>query len=1162
MTEKPRYGNGNDLIKEDVDLDNLLRNTKIGVLYADNDMIIRKITPIMTQNTNLRMEDIGRSVFDVDFMAGYHTFVEDIKKTIEEKRLLEREITREDKIFLLQIQPYYMNETITSGIIIFILDVTKRMETIKYELHMLMNSIPGGVCKLKYDNGLILEYANEGMFSLLKMSAAEFLESYDNHYERLLLPEDWSILQEKIESLEVGKVLQMEYGVHYAGREEEWRLMQAVILESGSTPVLQCVITNITNIKQTYYQLMQEKEKLNVIAKMSGDMLFEYDIKKDSMKYTRQGEGLLNAKQITGNYVKEIKDSGFVHPDDSDRLKQFCEELQMGKEIIFVELRKRNQDGRYHWIEIEGATIYDAKGRPVKVIGRTKDIDERKTSEEQLRIFSLTDSLTGIFNRQAITEKIKARLKKVEQGHDNWLIIVDIDNFKNINEMNGYLVGDAILCMVADELTNSFKKDLIGRIGGDEFIVFAEKMPVEELERQLIAFHNTVQAAYRDKSLELSCSVGVVRYSEYTNDFNKLFEWADYALFEVKQHNKNNYYILEAKGDVPEPGYLTREKKEDYVREEAPIRNADELVLFTLELLDNVSAIENGLKMVSDRICGFFDIDDVIYITEENNYRKKEYHWSRREKNQKEAEVLPVSKEDWDCISGQFDSKGILVLRKERIKDMPGEQISSILLVHLDKGSDKDGYIAFLDRNLDRDWEQEKEGLIKLAGIISNHLQQLHESERERNEIEFQINYDVITGLPNYQKFIMLAEQFLWENPGQSYYLVYSDFANFQYMNEIYGYTAGDKVLKAFAEQLQKLDGGIYFTRVTSDHFVGLLEGDGIEEVQAAYLEATKDFCEQINKTHEQSNLVSISGVSSTSNGKEALSYAIDRANVARKYGKNTANTVAIIYNKEIKEKSESEKSISANMAAALEHEEFKAWIQPKVSLETGKIVGAEALVRWQRADGSMIYPDSFIPIFEKNGFITKIDFTVLDQVLTYLRDAMDNGEEAVPISVNFSRSHNETPDFVEQILSRLQKKKIPPKYIEAEITESIFMLDLTALTHNLHKLKESGISISIDDFGSGYSSLNVLANVEADVIKLDRKFLSYAGEDSKSPIFVKYLIRMMKRMGYQVLAEGVETKEQLTLLHNAECDMVQGYYYAKPMPIPAFREFLKEFNK
>lgn len=1025
-------------------------------------------------------------------------------------------------------------------------------------------SIPVGVCRFRYDGELKLEYADEGLFTLIKMTPEDFAAKYDSCYDRLLLPVVWENLQARIESsLESGEMLQIEYAVQREGAEE-WHLLQAVILEKGKAPLLQGVITDITEVKKTFLQLEQEKQKLNVIAEMSGDMLFEYDIEKDIMDYTRQREGLLNDVRISKDYAKVIKKTGYVHPDDAEALKQFCEELQMGKKHIYVELRKKYRDGRYHWIEIEGTTLYDYEGKPLKVIGRTKNIDERKNKEEQLRLGMEKDSLTGLLNHQTVVNKINTRLQRMNPETANWLIIIDVDNFKQINDMNGHLVGDAVLCMVADEMKNSFQGSLLGRIGGDEFIAYVENMSQEKLEDVLVTLNSTMQDLYKDsdKNMKVSCSVGVAACNGRNREYDNLFQWADYALYKVKQESKNGYYIVQAKGNAPEIGYLIREEKEEYVREEATIRSADELVMFTLELLDNVTDIPSGLKMVSDRICSFFDIDDIAYVSHENGRQEIKYNWSRKEKRQTPSYMLPESKEAWQYIWSHFDSKGMLALRKDQIRNMPGEQVESILFVYQSRGGDDRGCIVFVDRQTDRDWEGDKEPLSRLASILFNKLQQLYENERTRSEIDFQLNYDSLTGLLLYHRFIALSEQHMREYSKNNYYFVYSDFANFQYMNELYGYTEGDKILQAFAEQLKSLKNGVFFTRVTSDYFVGLLEGEDEEQVRQGYLEATQEFCARINQKYDQSNLVLVSGFSKVLNRKESPSSAIDRANVARKYGKDTANTVVIAYSQEIKARSDAEKAISANMTWALENGEFKAWLQPKISVKTGKIVGAEALVRWQRADGTMIFPDSFIPIFEKNGFIKKIDFAILEQVLCYLRDAMDKGEQVVPVSVNFSRRHNETADFVDKILHRLKEQDIPAAYLEAEITESIFMLDLSTLTSNLHKLKESGIAISIDDFGSGYSSLNVLANVEADVIKLDKKFLEYTSRDSKAPVFVKYLVKMMKRLGYKVIAEGVETKEQLELLRNAECDMVQGYYYARPMPILQFREFLKEFNK
>lgn len=1046
------------------------------------------------------------------------------------------------------------------------MDITKSLEAARLEMRALMNSIPGGVCRLVYDGGLLLEYANEGMFALMKVTAEEFEERYDNRYDRLLAEDEWKELQSKIESGKDGDVIQMEYAVHYMDGRKEWRLMQAVLLKNDEKTVLQSVITDITDVKKTYFQLEQEKKKLDVLASMSGDMIFEYDIETDTMEYTRQDEAVINTEQIAKTYTKTIRQTGYVHSGDADRLEQFCNELHAGKKHILTELRKKYKDGKYHWVEIEGVTLCDYAGKPVKVMGHTKNIDDRKEKEEQLKNSLERDSLTGVYNLQVIEDKIRSRLQNPALQLPCWLIILDVDNFKLINEANGHFVGDAVLCMVADELKNSFKDSLLGRVGGDEFMIFAEGISKEELEERLQTLNNTVKGVYEDKerNIRISCSIGVARCTDESREFEKLFQWADYALYQIRQDGKNGYLIITAgkKGILPEGAYTRREQEEDYVREETVVHSVEELVLFVLELLDNVPDRESGLRMASDRICGFFDIDDIVYIALENEYREKKYHWSRRDKRQKEEYILQRSDKAWQYIYEHFDERGILALRHNEIQNMPGEQVGSILFVRAGEEETVGGYIAFVDRKHDRDWNQEREGLYKLAGILLNHLQKLHAREQEKNEIEFRINYDTVTGLPKYQKFISLAGQYMRENADGRYHFVYSDFSNFQYMNELYGYTEGDKILRDFAKKLRDMKEGIWFTRVTSDHFAGLLEGEDADDVKDAYLALTREFCAEINRKYDQSNLITVSGFSSVYDVKELPSSVIDRANVAKKYGKDTANTVVVVYNQTIKERNKAEKAILANMATALENGEFKAWLQPKVSLKSRKVVGAEALVRWQRGDGTMIYPDSFIPVFEKNGFITNVDFAVLDQILAYLKTAMEEGEQLVPISVNFSRRHNENPKFVDEILTRLEGKKIPPGLLEAEITESIFMLDLSALTNNLRRLKESGIAISIDDFGSGYSSLNLLASVDADIIKLDKKFLAYTDEDSKGPVIVKYLVKMMKHMGYKVIAEGVETEEQLLLLDNADCDMVQGYYYARPMSIPDFRKFLKEFNK
>lgn len=909
--------------------------------------------------------------------------------------------------------------------------------------------------------------------------------------------------------------------------------------------------------------LEQDRVKLNIIAEMFGEVIFEYDILTDSMHYTKSSDKEINDKLVTLNYTQVMKNTTRVHPEDADKMLAFCEALQQGKSHIYAEMRNQQTDGRYHWLKIEGRTVTDEAGRPLRVIGRMKNIDERKAREGELLIGAGKDPLTGLYNRQTIITKLRKELGRLSQEQQGWLLLVDIDNFEQINNTNGHLVGDAVICLVADELQELFNTGLIGRVSGDAYAVFVKDLSGEEIAERLEKLNRTVGDVYRgSEQLEVSCSIGAAKCTG-PREMKLFFAWADYALYQIKTNGKKGYVIETAEADkMPDMGYLNIEDAKDGKRAESSIRTADDLIVFSLELLGNISDTESGLKMVSDRICRFFGIDHIVYISlEEDGSSEKRFHWSRAEKRAKDDHVLYGTEDHFKRIREYFKNNDILVLRREMIEIMPERLTGSALLLRQEKGSGN-GCLIFVDESQDRDWKEEIPALKRLADVYFNCLQLSFEKEKALQEMEIRVHTDQLTGLLRYRRFIMKSQQYLRERMDKNCYFIYSDFENFQYVNELYGYQEGDKILKRFADALLKLPGGIRFCRITSDHFVGLLESESEEKMREDYLSFTKGFCDTINREYDQNNLVLVSGLCHVDDHKEVVSAYIDRANSARKYGKNTTDTVVIVFNEEIKKKNEVEKVIIASMNSALENGEFHAWLQPKVSVTTGKIVGAEALVRWIHSDGTMVYPDEFIPVFEKNGFITKIDFEVLSQIVDYLRNAMDMGEEVVPISVNFSRRHNEDPEFVDNLLTKIREKEIPPKYIEAEITESIFMLDLSALTNNLRKLKDAGIAISIDDFGSSYSSLNVLAKVDADIIKLDKKFLEYSEEDVKAPIFVKNLVTLMKNMGYKVVSEGVETESQLTFLKNTDCDVVQGYYYARPMPIPEFRKFLREFNK
>jgi EAL domain-containing protein (putative c-di-GMP-specific phosphodiesterase class I) len=242
-------------------------------------------------------------------------------------------------------------------------------------------------------------------------------------------------------------------------------------------------------------------------------------------------------------------------------------------------------------------------------------------------------------------------------------------------------------------------------------------------------------------------------------------------------------------------------------------------------------------------------------------------------------------------------------------------------------------------------------------------------------------------------------------------------------------------------------------------------------------------------------------------------------------------------------------------METALFNREFKMFIQPKWDIREDRLYGGEALVRWIKEDGNMVYPSDFVPVFERNGFIEQIDMYMLDSACRMLREQLDAGNAIYPISVNQSRMLLNDPDYIRRITDVLQKYQIPEGYIELEITETVLFSEQDKMISILNELKSVNIKLSMDDFGSGYSSLNMLKDFPFDVLKIDKEFFSESITSEASVWILKKIIEMAEGLGIRVICEGVETKDQVEMLQKIGCRYVQGYYYSKPIPAERFVE-------
>lgn len=297
-------------------------------------------------------------------------------------------------------------------------------------------------------------------------------------------------------------------------------------------------------------------------------------------------------------------------------------------------------------------------------------------------------------------------------------------------------------------------------------------------------------------------------------------------------------------------------------------------------------------------------------------------------------------------------------------------------------------------------------------------------------------------------------------------------------------------------------------------------------------------------------------GILLVSDPNASMEKMVEKAKYAAEIAKEKKNVSYVFFDESLEQKLLYEIKLENMIGPAIRNHEFEIYLQPKVDIVKDVMVGAEALVRWN-SDTGLIMPDKFIPVFEKNNNICELDMYIFEEVCKILRSWIDQKKPVVPISVNLSRNNIEDDSFIEKMKKYVDKYDIPVQLLEIELTESAFMENQVEIVNIMEKLKKAGFKLSMDDFGSGYSSLNLLAEMPVDVVKIDKGFLKHHNMLGKERIVVDNVVKMTKELGIDVICEGVETNEQAKFLKEIGCNKVQGYLYSKPLPLNKFERLM-----
>ena len=914
----------------------------------------------------------------------------------------------------------------------------------------------------------------------------------------------------------------------------------------------------------------QENSLLRLINGVNFDFTFVYDVDSDSAKVTKYADDKTTEQNYEGGFVDFIVSR--VHPDDYSVLEKEIKKLSqlvpsMGFEVRLKELVGRRY--RWHLVKLhlaknEGRTYY---------VGSSTYIDSRKSKESELAIKARQDQLTGLLNKMVTQDSISAYLRK-SPDTEGALIIFDIDNFKNYNDFMGHLFGDEVLKEVASRMRVLFGKDsFVGRIGGDEFLVYVREVTdVTDIVRRM----NELRSAISDITLgqkshyRITLSIGISLYPDMGTDFDTLFKAADMALYSIKNRGKNSYAFYTDELYNEEIMKKGEERLRETTVEE---KDSGSLTDFAFKLLNESKNVSGVINLLLYKIRNEYDLE-AIYVNEltDENATSTEVTYEICKENREKRIGTRVDfsrkslKEEEDLSK---DAGYILYDFMGEEKPVTGigiekwEGVGSELHVLMSLFAKRIGCIDFISSRAPLAWKKQQiSELVSLCNLISVCLYYSARVSRAEKEASWYEEYDVLTGLMKEENFIEAAQKVIADaSDNVKLAVVYSDIKNFKYINETYGYLAGDRVIAAMAEYISKKEQGVHCaTRLHSDNIIRIQEfPDCVSDENIGRM--LEDSCEKLTdyicKKAKVNDIYIRNGVCIVHAGSYDLDSAISNANVARKASQGGKGNRCLIFDQEVFESKKRYENYRRALDKAIENKEFYVVMQPEVSATDRQLVGAEALIRWKMADGTEVYPDEFIPAFEKDGSIIRLDFYAYEMVMTYLRSRLDAGKKIVPVSLNVSRAHFVTRDFVQRFKALVLKYDIPPKFLRLELTESLYIGQDENISEALEDLREFGVSVFLDDFGTGYSTLSALNELNVDLLKIDRAFMRDKNLKDSNRAILRFIIEMAKNLRVKVLCQGVESDEQRDFLNDAGCGLQQGFLYSKPVPLAVFNEYV-----
>lgn len=1034
-----------------------------------------------------------------------------------------------------------------------------------------IQKLPTGCAVIQGVERWELVKGNEEFFRLIGYTKEE-IQVLPNDFEDAVYREDREKLHKIMEELmHTDKIKQCD--IRICGKEGEIRwiaLSLRMFYYQGRTPYFLVSCWDIHMRKKIEAELYLQTERYKLVEEINQEFPFEYDVENKTI-FIASSSNIMIADRGGKDFFVSIKAlEEIIFREDYEEffgmIKRASSEEEHGMLEYRVNVADVGQEPEYAWHRTIYKSVPGENGEILRILGRTEDVTRERRIQDEMALKLKQDDLTKLLNKSTTKSEVEAFLKKNVRG-THALMLIDVDNFKGINDTLGHMFGDSVLITIAKKIQDLFRAtDIVGRIGGDEFMVFMKHTDYYQAKLKAESICKNVRQTYHGGSkeeIEVSCSVGVAIIGTIKESYSSLFAKADMAMYQAKEAGKNQYRIAEGTDPLWKIRKATRIEPRIDQYKAGKVQDMDFLSeAFTL--LSHAKDVNDSLNILMERIGRQYDLG-IVSVLECDRERKELIQtncWTRENGVLYEPQFVDKF-EDWDGFMSGFDEWGLAYINdcwgdefvsekdKAVFRERSMRAIVNCSFSYFELG---EGYVSFCDLEKPRVWSNfEKETFLELTRMLSVFVALRVQREEDQRKIRHLKRRDMLTGLYIEEAFkSSVKEKLASGETGLQYAIVYTDINDFSYINENFGHEAGNEILRKFAKRIRSGNNKIS-CRLYSDLFVTLIWGAGKEEIIEIVTRANIEFSNQQREVYTACNLRLSTGLYFMDDVEESLDMAIENANIARKSIKGSTEYCKV-YESRMRRQRELEKQILAEFQSDLAESRFQVYIQPKFLLDQMEISGGEALVRLKKRDGKLEAPGVFIPILEKSGYIVELDFYMYEQVLICMSRWKAEGLKLPIISVNFSRCHFEKNGIFKRIMELTDKYGVEHQFIEIEITESLFVLGYDLVKTEVQQLRAAGFRVAIDDFGTGYSSLGMLLDIPADIVKIDRSFLNRENRQNEEA-FLRNMGCLIRSVKEEVIFEGIETEEQREFLVKCGFRYGQGFLFDRPLPVEVFQE-------